>query len=342
MCPVAEMRLREKEGLLHLFEIGEQGKSNNRKPRADPARTVKEYSRPAAGRTDIAPSDVRPPAVLITTVQYLFQHVVPRETDAWARVYDFVFDRLRSVRQDVVVQCMDGVKAITLMEQMVCFHAYAGYRLCEAPLDAFDPVINDQHLLECLKRLLRLYATNTGPHDMQAQFEAVYLSHNLGSTDSLRHALSLPDTIRQTKIVREALAVNLAFLQGNYARFFRLMSRMTSTLSLCSLHRHFPHVRMHGLRVMSAAYSSKNCHYPVSSLQRALCVGRGPLMELAHACGLVEEGDVTTAQHIAFQRTKFSAPPKLRMYREKHIDTRLEMLNLPSWLLGQHSGTDNT
>ena len=46
----------------------------------------------------------------------------------WAEVYDFIFDRLRAVRQDMTIQQMDGPGAITLLEYTVMFYIYAGYR----------------------------------------------------------------------------------------------------------------------------------------------------------------------------------------------------------------------
>lgn len=43
-------------------------------------------------------------------------------------MYDYVFDRLRAVRQDAVMQGLDGDIIITLMENIVRFHIYAEYR----------------------------------------------------------------------------------------------------------------------------------------------------------------------------------------------------------------------
>ena len=70
------------------------------------------------------------------------------------------------------------------------------FRLCEAPAEMFDAVINSQHLLECLKQLLRLYVCTPGPHKNQDVFEAVYLLHNLGSSESAEHGVALPLSLR--------------------------------------------------------------------------------------------------------------------------------------------------
>ena len=46
------------------------------RPQADPDRTVKEYSRPAAGRVHPSPADIRPGPVLLQTIIYLFERFI--------------------------------------------------------------------------------------------------------------------------------------------------------------------------------------------------------------------------------------------------------------------------
>lgn len=74
MCPAQELRDREAQNRLHPFEIL-PGTERNRKPRGDPLRAVKEYSRPAAGKDVTKPSDLRPPDVLLKTVCYLIDDI---------------------------------------------------------------------------------------------------------------------------------------------------------------------------------------------------------------------------------------------------------------------------
>lgn len=49
----------------------------------------------------------------------------------WNVVYDFIFDRLRAVRQDMVIQNIGGDEAIDILEKITRFHVYAGYRYKE-------------------------------------------------------------------------------------------------------------------------------------------------------------------------------------------------------------------
>ncbi|CAG7691787.1 unnamed protein product, partial [Allacma fusca] len=62
-------------------------------------------------------------------------------------IYDFVFDRLRSVRQDLVIQRIQDETAISILEVVVRFHLYATFRLEKEPIEKFDPHINRKHLI---------------------------------------------------------------------------------------------------------------------------------------------------------------------------------------------------
>ncbi|KAG7230820.1 hypothetical protein INR49_019634 [Caranx melampygus] len=127
MCPAHELRIRETERRLHHFEML-AGTERDRRPRGDPSRSVKEYSRPAAGKDSTKPSDLRPPAVLLKTV------------------YGFVFDRLRAVKQDMIIQRVSGLDCVAILEQTVRFLIYASYRLCGSARAA-------QHIMELPERL---------------------------------------------------------------------------------------------------------------------------------------------------------------------------------------------
>ncbi|XP_044217930.1 SAC3 domain-containing protein 1 isoform X2 [Thunnus albacares] len=104
MCPAREQQARESQNRLHRFEML-AGTARDRRPRVDPLRAVKEYSRPAAGKDATNPTDLRPPDVLLKTVSYLIDDIAasPR-LHPWTEVYSFVFDRLRSVKQDMIIQ----------------------------------------------------------------------------------------------------------------------------------------------------------------------------------------------------------------------------------------------
>ncbi len=208
MCPAYELHQREAQNRLHRFETV-AGTERDLLPRADVSRAVKEYSRPAAGKDSTRTSDLRPPSVLLKTVCYLvddiaasstfqpwtevwkWHSVIPLSVIWWPfqaclvygpQVYSFVFDRLRSVRQDMIIQRVSGPDCVTVLEKSVRFLLYASYRLCGQQLQYFDPRINDTHLQECLSWLLESY--RDGKHQNQEEFQALSLLYNLGKWGS--------------------------------------------------------------------------------------------------------------------------------------------------------------
>ncbi|XP_068227364.1 uncharacterized protein [Palaemon carinicauda] len=175
MCPSAEVRLRQTEGLLHTLEkaVNANGEKMNY---GNPRFMVKEFSRSAAGH-EIKPSDVRPLPVLAKTVKFLLTNSCCREDVPWALIYQFVSDRLRAVRQDLCVQGVKNLDCIKIHLASVRFHVYSHYRMCEHELADFDPYLNKKMLLETLTLILALYrdldkeAPDTREEYPEPQFE---------------------------------------------------------------------------------------------------------------------------------------------------------------------------
>lgn len=140
----------------------------------------------------------------VITIEYL----------PWPIIYDFLVDRLRSVRQDMVIQNLSAADSISILQPIVKFHAYAAYKLCKLPISDFDPSLNKKHLQECLKRLLVLYddrdhlqrkyaelvGNNGGVRweDYDELFasdrpylEAMYVILNLGDVEAITRCLNL-------------------------------------------------------------------------------------------------------------------------------------------------------
>jgi len=69
---------------------------------------------------DIQASDLRPIAVLEDTLNYLLSLMESKE-HSFEEVHDFLFDRTRSIRQDITMQNIVNNKAIYMYEGMVQF-----------------------------------------------------------------------------------------------------------------------------------------------------------------------------------------------------------------------------
>ncbi|KAJ8921826.1 hypothetical protein NQ315_008458 [Exocentrus adspersus] len=260
MCPLEETEMREKRKLLHVLEIL-PGTETDWMPKADRSRMVKSFSRSAAGKAMQDPKNLRPPDVLLKTLNYLLEDVISRKDISWTVIYDFIMDRLRSVRQDLVIQNASHAYCISILQPIVRFHAYASYRLCEEDINNFDPVINSTHLQECLKRLLCMYDCCDELYETcHANSEEMnsFLVENRPHFEAFR-----------TDLVETALELSLSYRNNNFVRVCRIIKQLP-TLLLAVGALYLPKIRRNALKVMSVAYSCKNLVFPATALRSLL------------------------------------------------------------------------
>ncbi len=179
MCPEFERHEREyQSGGLHEFERLPPATGPG-PHRVDHARAVKRYKRSAAGDPPPLPCDVRPPAVLVRTLDYLFGEILPAH--GLVRAYSFVRDRARAIRNDLTLCNYRGPEAIDLHERIARFHILCSYELCERP----EVSLQQEHeqLRKTLQSLLEYYAEAAAagrrcPHE--PEFQAYYLATHGG------------------------------------------------------------------------------------------------------------------------------------------------------------------
>ncbi|XP_070622632.1 SAC3 domain-containing protein 1 [Erythrolamprus reginae] len=286
MCPAGEFRRRRRQKRLHRLEL-----DRDRQP--DPARAVKEFSRPAAGQPPPPPDDLRPPAVLLATARHLLGCSVAEAGEVSpAERCAFVADRLRALRLDLALQRPPAAPCAALLERASLYLLHAGARLGPQPPGRFDAHLHDGQLRETFAALRRAYR-RPGPHPAQPRFQALFLLYHLGSPDALWQILQLSDDIRASPELKAALAIHWAFLECNFARFFRL-ARELPYLPSCALHRHLSKTRRLALLTFSHGFNAKNCRYPLDRLTRLLAIDSSKeAAELCRAHGLtVIEGNV--------------------------------------------------
>ncbi|XP_008300771.1 SAC3 domain-containing protein 1 isoform X2 [Stegastes partitus] len=309
MCPARELRNREAQNRLHRFEVL-PGTERDWRPRGDALRAVKEYSRPAAGKDSTNPAELRPPAVLLKTVCYLIDEIAASlRLHPWTEVYSFVFDRLRGVKQDMIIQRVSGLDCVAILERTVRFHIYASYRLCGEPLRLYDPRINDTHLQEYLSWLLDCYATGPEPHPNQEEFQALALLYNLGSAHAAQHIMELPERLRSAPSITLALSINQAFLERNPVRLLRLAHRL-SFLQTCALHRHLAACHRDLLLIYSHGFSSRNCRFPLDRLAGLLSLDTPLTAQLCQAYGV----EVNRDDQVVFSKAAFSEPEQGKLH----------------------------
>lgn len=119
------MNRRTRERLLHFYER-QPSRSDVYVPIE--AKVIKEFSRSAAGVRTPRPHSLRTKKALKRTVTYLLTDIIRDDRKPFHFAYDFIFDRLRAVRQEIVMQDFDELATIEIIEPMIMFLTYSLYR----------------------------------------------------------------------------------------------------------------------------------------------------------------------------------------------------------------------
>uniref|UniRef100_A0AAG5D9L8 SAC3/GANP/THP3 conserved domain-containing protein n=1 Tax=Anopheles atroparvus TaxID=41427 RepID=A0AAG5D9L8_ANOAO len=232
---------------------------------------VKEFSRSAADRRQPKAWEIRTPRALQESLYYLLTIVLTDTRRPFHQRYEFIFDRMRAIRQEVVIQNLSGAEALPILEPIVRFLCLSAYRLCESPISEFDPKICAQHLQECLKKVLRCREElsksqkRTAPY--RFEMERLYLAFNLGSPEATqwvinRHGTTVPE-------LQPLLGAQLECQRGNYFGAMRRMWVFTP-LEAAVASLQLPTFRRRLLQQFSVAFQSRVQTVPLEWLETVL------------------------------------------------------------------------
>ena len=106
-------------------------------------------------------------------------------------LYEFLFDRFRAVRQDLVIQRYCNQQSIDIYKKILKFYLYSDYRLCKAK--NYDDFMNTQHLTEVLNIIV---ASIEDSYADNALYLSIFLLYNLDNFKNIAFILSLPKEVR--------------------------------------------------------------------------------------------------------------------------------------------------
>ncbi|XP_037718056.1 SAC3 domain-containing protein 1 [Drosophila subpulchrella] len=333
-CPAGEAKMRIREKLLHYFEL-KNGQKNT------PGVLVKEFTRSAADVKMPLPKEMRTEAALVKTVEYLLKDIILDTRKPYHQAYDFIFDRLRAVRREIVIQMYDARQKIRLLEPIVMFLAYSRYRLCEESIEKFDPKICNQHLQECLTGVLCCYEELDGQEssaeptirelERRCFIECLYQVFNLGSPESFTRALSLPDCVRQDTTFKLCFGLCLGFQQGNLYRVLTALPQLPHILCALAATK-LQTIRRSLLQIFTHAYNNKQLTVPVPYLLRLLLIdGPAGLQDQCRHYGISLSAD---KKAVHFNRTDFNHNADLlKPQHERFVESKLKRIYLPEVLL---------
>ncbi|KAJ1909689.1 actin cytoskeleton and mitosis protein [Tieghemiomyces parasiticus] len=284
MCPLFEREEREYQNNVERFEYTPGTR------RIDPVRAVKSFHRSAAGNDQPLPSDVRPPDVLLRTLDYLMTHIVTSD-EALRDSHGFVRDRTRSIRTDFTLQNSRGPEAVEAHEQIARYHLICCHLM--ADVEGFSIQQEKEQLGKVLQSLQEFYSDLRADGVVcpnEAEFRAYHICLNLSDNDMIYFAQNLDPAIYADPAVQLALVFHAYAQYGRnpthsrrfassresspflFNRFFRLLaSPGTPYLLACVLELHFDLVRRNGLHALNSAIQYvPDSEYPLARLAERL------------------------------------------------------------------------
>lgn len=246
---------------------------------------VKRFRRSAAGYDEQLPSDIRPPAVLKKTLDYLFNDVVGGP-ESLATVHKFVWDRTRGIRNDFSIQQVTKTEdlriAIECFERIARFHILSLHQLSQNDLkdNDFDHHQEREQLNNTLLSLMYYYDDSrhklTSPNEAEFRAYCVIFEIQDQRPDLEDRAQNWPSPILKDPRVQTALklygaAANTSDEQGplrprtpfstaqaNTGGFWNLVkSNAVSYLTACVTEIYFNLIRSTALEAIWKAYKGK-------------------------------------------------------------------------------------
>jgi nuclear mRNA export protein SAC3 len=240
-------------------------------------RMVKRFRRSAAGYDEQLPSDIRTPATLKATLNYLLDEVIGGG-EQLAAVHKFVWDRTRGIRNDFSIQQVSKEEdvrfAVDCFERIARFHILSLHQLSNPDNltgDGFDAHQEREQLNNTLLSLMYYYDDNRGKQTFpnEAEFRAYCIIFELQSShpDLEDRMQSWPPQLLNNQRVQTAFrlysaATNTLFDQGplkptapfsiaqaNSGAFWKLLkSKAVSYLMSCVAEIYFSQVRYMALQ----------------------------------------------------------------------------------------------
>ncbi|XP_072985470.1 SAC3 family protein C isoform X1 [Typha latifolia] len=310
MCPAKERSQRERLRDLSVFERVDGDPS-----RTSPSLAVKKFCRTiSTGHAQMA--DIRPLTVLRKTLDHLL-NILDSSEYPFELVHDFVFDRTRSIRQDLGMQDIVNDQAVHMYEKMVKFHIMSHKKLasCSHKPDISSLChLNLEQLMKCLLTLFELYSINQkSVKNNEAEFYSFYALLHLGcKIPKMGDSLSLwyrhldPSLLRseEMRFARNLLRYSQL---GNYKRFFSMMAAGATHLQLSLIEPFLNEVRAQA--VLCINYGGYKLHpYPLTHLSKILMVKESDLESLCIECGLEISMDEAGSKFLPAKQQSFLLP----------------------------------
>ncbi|KAG9129339.1 hypothetical protein Leryth_016633 [Lithospermum erythrorhizon] len=310
-----EERLRRER----LRDLAKFERLHGNPSKSSPDLAVKKFCRTISMKY-LQASDVRPLPVLVDTLNYVL-NIWKCGEHPFEVVHDFIFDRIRSVRQDLSMQNLSNDNVISMYERMVEFHVISDhiFRLGDRSNETSSKsYLNMEQLTKTLTSLYNLYEVNRNAESIypkEAEFRSLYVLLHLHA-DNQVHSESLhlwfcyaSSNILNSKEMHFARKVLRYFRLGNFKRFIYSIEAEASYLQYCILEPHISEVRAFAIScVNTSAYKLQP--FSLLELAKLLLIKESELQSLCRDCGLSTSSDEVGNSVLPSKQTTFSYPKR--------------------------------
>ncbi|CDO93999.1 unnamed protein product [Kluyveromyces dobzhanskii CBS 2104] len=271
MCPIFERARRSVENNVVRYEKAKPGDK-----KIDRHRALKVFARPAAAAAPPLPSDVRPPHVLIKTLDYIVEDIVPLLPDCES----FLWDRMRSIRQDFTYQNYSGPEAIDCNERIVRIHLLILHQMAKTEI-TFSIQQELEQLHKAIITLCEIYdevRDQGGQCPNEAEFRAYALLSKIRDPEYDKMAQDLPYDIFNDDLIQLAITFRRILANSNhsergvvvtencmnlYDRFFQLIQSDEVPFFMASfLQVYLNEIRFYAFKSLSLAVTRKGGNLP--------------------------------------------------------------------------------
>ncbi|KAF3771454.1 hypothetical protein M406DRAFT_105464 [Cryphonectria parasitica EP155] len=247
---------------------------------ANPDLMVKSFKRSAAGTDSPLPTEVRSPAALRRTLNYLIDDVL-RGDENLPSLHGFLWDRTRAIRKDFIFQNAmtpaERIDQIYCLENITRFHAVSLHLLSRDGKEDFSEQQEREQLGKTLLSLMQVYdECKDMDIDIQneAEFRAYYLLFNAHDTfviqqmqdwsrkfwynsTEIQTAVTLIETMRNVFAHRGPLRPSAPLTTGSpsFTSYFSIVENPEVSYTMaCLAEIHFTEIRRQILKGLHRAY----------------------------------------------------------------------------------------
>ncbi|AMD18989.1 HBR088Wp [Eremothecium sinecaudum] len=273
MCPIFERARRSVENNVVRYE-----KDNPTDKKISRFKAIKVFARPAAAAAPPLPSDVRPPHVLVKTLDYIVANIVQLLPDCES----FLWDRMRSIRQDFTYQNYSGPEAVDCNERIVRIHLLILHVMAKADIE-YSRQQELEQLNKALITLSEIYdevRIRGGSCPNEAEFRAYAFLSKIRDPEYDKMIQGLPRHIFHDEIVQLAICFrriisNTSYIERGhvktenclhlYRRFFQLIKSPNVPFLMSSfLEVYVNEIRFYAIKSLSMTVSKKHKNIPFS------------------------------------------------------------------------------